>query len=411
MKNIVFIGQITDISGYGNAARSYLESLLVLNRQRKINLKIINFSFEKAEVNVREEVRNLFLSNDGIKDIFHDDYEEYEVIFFLTNDNMLVGKDNDQDFLSHWGRLRPNLYRVCKNAKNLFPCVVWETDKAPKEFVQAYRYFDNIERLLCACSWNEEVYHRQTGLASCTIPYPLHDASIEFDQSMLNKINAVKKGRFSFCFISQWGYRKGFDILLKSFLIEFENEPVDLVIKTYINKALTLRDETEVFKQEIDRMKKTLFPLKEENFDCKIIVINSLLSKEEINSIYKSADCFVSCTRGEGFGLPIAEFINFSKPVIVPDKGGHLDFCSKDNFFIQSNYEPCSQPPNHLYTPRMNIVEASVSSTMSKMREAYDMYKNDRSLFEKRGEGARDFLLNYLNVERNVKLFEEVLGL
>ena len=45
-KNILFIGQFTDVSGYGTAARSYLKSLSFLEKSGKINLSILNWSFE-----------------------------------------------------------------------------------------------------------------------------------------------------------------------------------------------------------------------------------------------------------------------------------------------------------------------------------------------------------------------------
>jgi len=405
MKNVVFIGQVTDISGYGNAARSYLQSLLALHTEGKISLKIINFSFEKAKVEISKEIEHLFLSEQQVRDIL---FEEYEVIFFLTNDNLLLGKDREELFFGWFGKIRPNLYKVCKNAKNLFPCVVWETEKVPLGVQNAYQEFKNINTLLCACSWNKDVFLKQTGIPCVVIPYTLVGSGTTFDASTFQRLTEIKDERFSFCSVSQWGYRKGFDILIKSFLIEFQDDPVDLVLKTYINKAFTFKDETSIIKKEIDDIKAKLF-LNQVEPQCRIIVINSLMKKEEINSIYRSSDCYVTCTRGEGFGLPIAEFINFSKPVIVPDKGGHLDFCSRENFFIESRYEPFTEPPHTLYEPRMRIVESSMSSTMEKMREAYNLFKQDNETYLERGKKSREFLSNYLDAKQNTKLFKKLL--
>jgi hypothetical protein len=46
MKKILFIGQLTDNSGYGNAARSYVSTLSKLDESGAIELRLLNHSFE-----------------------------------------------------------------------------------------------------------------------------------------------------------------------------------------------------------------------------------------------------------------------------------------------------------------------------------------------------------------------------
>ena len=46
MKKVLIMGQFTDLSGYGNVARCYLDNLIELEEEGLIELSILNSSFE-----------------------------------------------------------------------------------------------------------------------------------------------------------------------------------------------------------------------------------------------------------------------------------------------------------------------------------------------------------------------------
>lgn len=410
MKNIVFVGQITDISGYGNAARSYLKSLTYLHKQKQINLRLINNSYENVQVSLDSDIEKLIVKQQDYASLLE---EEYELVFFLTNNSMLIGQNREEVLLDNPNKKKYiNLYLLCKRSTKIYPCVVWETDKVPAAFSHAYdRFSDKIECLLCACSWNEETFSKETGFNTTTIPYSIQKSE-EHDPKFLKKIENIKQDKFTFVSLSQWSYRKGFDKLIKAFLLEFKNEPVNLILKTYIDRAFHNSDETRIVSQKIENEKKKLsFNGVPYRGECSVVVVNSILNSNEINSLYMAADCMVSCTRGEGFGLPIAEFLTFDKPVIVPNKGGHLDFCSKENFFIDSTFEPYENCPNLFYSSDMNLIEVSLTSTMKKMREVYSLYKNDKECYNSKGRKCALYSDNYLSLEANIEAFRKTLGL
>ena len=49
----------------------------------------------------------------------------------------------------------------------------------------------------------------------------------------------------------------------------------------------------------------------------------------ELLCIHSMGDCYVSLTRGEGFGLTIFEAFNYKKPVIATGYSGHIDFLGR----------------------------------------------------------------------------------
>jgi len=58
------------------------------------------------------------------------------------------------------------------------------------------------------------------------------------------------------------------------------------------------------------------------------------LPEEQVFSLLRLADCFVSPHRGEGFGLNIASAMYYGKPVIVTGYSGNMDYTNAENSFL-----------------------------------------------------------------------------
>lgn len=414
MKNVLLIGQFTDISGYGNAVRSYFKILKKLHDKQKIKLNILNYSFESnSDISQKEKQELQHFSITSDLDIPQGRYfkektkiseylkKEYILILFLTNDYLILGKNNSNLFLKN-GLL--NINKIVNGSLETLPCVVWETDRPPENWIKGYKE-KKVTKLLCACNWNNQVFKAHSGKQTITIPYSMKKND-SYESSLYDKLKKTTSGKYTFCSVGQWGDRKGFDLLLRSFYAEFYNDEVFLVLKTYQNKAFinaseknNLNNKIENIKRNINHYGKKIVP------KCKIILLTSLMSKEKINSIYKASDCYVTATRGEGFGLPIAEFINVAKKlVIAPSKGGHIDFIHKENYFVSSSYEPV-KGLNSLYSEvDMNYIEPSLRDLRIKMRKAYKEGSNNSI-----GQKSYNFLLEYLSDDRIENMFCEAL--
>ena len=62
-----------------------------------------------------------------------------------------------------------------------------------------------------------------------------------------------------------------------------------------------------------------------------VIVIDKVLSDNEVKNLVRCCDCFVSLHRSEGYGRGLAEAMFLGKPVIATDYGGNLDFMNDTN--------------------------------------------------------------------------------
>ena len=423
MKTVVLVGQLTDISGYGHGARSYFSNLLDLDRRGLIDLKLLNISFEsvtyidkKLDKDYNERLiasynlgtsPNYKIVDDTFLNEVSTNNKKYSVVFFLTNDtltNFMSSKYESTD------QLNP-IFSILKNAEEIYPCVVWETDKPPSSWLAGYRlHEDKISKLICACDWNKEQFPKHTNFETVKIPYTINDKLLVDNDFISERLSGLEN-KFNFVTVGQWGNRKGFDKLIKAFLLEFKDDKdVNLIIKSYRNAAFQPNvSERQFFKDEIEKIKDQVKTYgRQIKSDAKIVIISSILSAEQINSLYHVSDCYVTATRGEGFCYPIAEYSWFAKPIISPSKGGHTDLLPEGSLVIDSTYEPVeNQPP--LYSSDMNYVDCSINSTRNKMRTIYNLKMNNPDGYDKLGKEHLKHIRQYLNHERITSLFEQAL--
>jgi glycosyltransferase involved in cell wall biosynthesis len=66
----------------------------------------------------------------------------------------------------------------------------------------------------------------------------------------------------------------------------------------------------------------------------RVTFIDRTIDRAQVNGLIRTCDCLVSLHRSEGFGLPIAEAMYLSKPVVVTNYSGNTDFTRPDNAFL-----------------------------------------------------------------------------
>jgi glycosyltransferase involved in cell wall biosynthesis len=128
--------------------------------------------------------------------------------------------------------------------------------------------------------------------------------------------------KFKFLHVSSGFPRKGIDVLLSAYVRAFsKNDNVSLIIKTFPNIHNNVED-------QIEKIRLC-------NPDCgEILSINQDLDHEYLIDLYNQCDVLVAPSRGEGFGLPIAEAMLCGLPVITTGYGGQTDFCTNENAWL-----------------------------------------------------------------------------
>jgi len=130
---------------------------------------------------------------------------------------------------------------------------------------------------------------------------------------------------FVFVSVFGWSYRKGYDVLLKSYLQEFnEDDPVSLLI---VSK---FKNNNDVIKKTIDKY------IKEYGGENPphIVRYSKDIEEETLPNIYRACNAFVLFSRGEGFLIPSCEASLCGLPIISTNYSGQTMFLNKSNSYL-----------------------------------------------------------------------------
>jgi GT2 family glycosyltransferase len=190
-----------------------------------------------------------------------------------------------------------------------------ETDRIPEEWVRQANQMDEV--------WAPSDFNASTFRAS-GVTRPIHVVPLGVDPDYFNP--RIRSSRLSECYtflsVFEWGERKAPEILLRGFNQEFRaSEPVILVCKI-LNVDPGVDVEAEIRKLGLDPAGGRIY-----------VSLNQVTPTYQLGMLYRSADCFVLPTRGEGWGMPIIEAMACGVPVISTNWSAPCDFMKPHNSY------------------------------------------------------------------------------
>ena len=179
-------------------------------------------------------------------------------------------------------------------------------------------------------------------------------------------------GVFRFLHVSSCFPRKGVDALLAAWAKAFDvNCRVELVIKTFANPHNTVAADLKAFRRAHPN-------------HAPIVLIEQDLGERDMRNLYDRADCVACPSRGEGFGLPLAEAAALGKPIITTAYGGQSDFCTPETAWLCDFSFAPSQ--THIGVPNSVWVEPDVDSLARTLSDCFKASPEERA---KRAAAAR----------------------
>lgn len=174
------------------------------------------------------------------------------------------------------------------------------------------------------------------------------------------------------------------------------------VIKAY-KKAFSPKDDNVGLVVKLNNAKQEDLNTIQKHFDksWNVYIISEILHKEEINSLIKCVDVYVSLHRSEGFGLVCAEAMLLGKPVIATNWSSNTEFmdedvaCMVDYSLVTIKEQTGPYPAGHRWA------EPDLSQASEYMRELYEN-KNYRVKLAKR---ARAHIEKKLSPEHISKIY------
>lgn len=204
----------------------------------------------------------------------------------------------------------------------------FETDRIPNYWLSHIVNFDEI--------WVTSRFARDAFCRSWVPPEKVRVVESCIDTERFRphgqKLSALPEqctNRFVFLSVFDWQLRKGWDVLLRAYVTNFSpSEGVTLLLKVTCNH---IRDISQAHEQAQTVLASANTSL-EERPD--ILIWHQHLTAAEMADLYRSVDCFVLASRGEGWGRPYMEAMASGLPTIATIGSGNGDFMNEANCFI-----------------------------------------------------------------------------
>jgi len=144
--------------------------------------------------------------------------------------------------------------------------------------------------------------------------YPLLGNEREIERSKLCQKYNIPNDAFIYTVFGRWDYRKSIEEIIRTFLNKFRGDA-----KTYL--VLSVDNPFSV-----DGMNSTEERLKHHGLEHENIKVLHFPSDAEYVKWLQCGDCYVSCSRAEGWNLPLLEAISCGIPTICSNWSGQLEF-------------------------------------------------------------------------------------
>jgi glycosyltransferase involved in cell wall biosynthesis len=233
--------------------------------------------------------------------------------------------------------------------KYVVACAVWEADDLPGSYQSAMQYVDEVWVPSQYCKAAFQRYHARVHV----VPYVVDDPvaisdddraairqTIEYDERLLYYLTITKV----------WDKRKNVQLLIDA----FAGLAGDMPNARLIVKACD-RDEVAQFS------------------DPRTMVINANLTDASIAALYECADVYVSAHHAEGWGLTMADALQFQKPTIATGYSGNLEFMDENNSYLLAFEEDYIRDEDvfGLFTQRMRWAYPSRKDLEEKLLTLY----------------------------------------
>ncbi len=239
---------------------------------------------------------------------------------------------------------------------------VWESTRQPDGF---FKKMLELDQFWVPTEWQRRVTIEQGYPESKIRVVPeAVDGTIFFP---VDNPEPYDDGRFKFIIFGRWDYRKFTTEMIQSFVKTFgPEEPVDLIISVD-NKF------------PVDGMKTTADRLEYHNIQDSRIKNVGFVTNEQYVDYLQRGHCLLSCSRAEGWNLPLIEAIACGIPTISSAHEAQLEFAQDASVIVRT--KEYRKPQNVFMsddTPGL-WDEPDFDDLCDKMRYVYENYSTLRS--------------------------------
>ncbi|MEM9783032.1 MAG: glycosyltransferase [Pseudomonadota bacterium] len=196
---------------------------------------------------------------------------------------------------------------------NAYVCFAWEESTVPRAMVNHFNA--HLDLLMVTSHFVADAF-RRSGLR-----IPVDVVGNGVDHLTVGAGDTARPtqpadGPRRILHVSSCFPRKGADVLVETFAANFTpKDDVELVIKTFDNAHNTIDDHVEAARLAHPEA-------------APITVLKQSMTDAALRDLMRSSAALAAPSRGEGFGLPLAEATMLGVPVVTTGYSGQADFCT-----------------------------------------------------------------------------------
>jgi hypothetical protein len=229
-----------------------------------------------------------------------------------------------------------------------------EVDGLPEDWVYLCNKMDEV--------WVPSQFNVETFKAS-GVTRPIHIIPQGINPHYYNpNIQGYRaSSRFTFLSVFAWGERKAPEVMLKAYAKAFSSHDNVLLVLKVFNHDLRVDVRAQIAALNLP-----------DNGAPVALIYNQELPTAQMGSLYRSADCFVLPTRGEGWGLPILEAMACGLPVIATNWGAPPTAFMKKEISFPVDYHMIPAIAKCPYYEGYKWAEPDLDHMAEQMRYVYD---------------------------------------
>lgn len=169
---------------------------------------------------------------------------------------------------------------------------------------------NRMDEVWVPASFNVETF-RDSGVR---VPIEVMPLGVDVDYFNPGIVGFRPSARYTFLSVFEWGERKAPEVLLRAFTEEFKESDDVLLLLSIFNRDPQVDVQREIARLDLPASAPV------------VVLVNPRFPGYQMGSLYRSADCFVLPSRGEGWGMPVLEAMACGLPAIATDWSGMRDF-------------------------------------------------------------------------------------